>query len=140
MATATWQCTANGRYWLDVLVGSLPVPLMIDTGVVDPEQRVGLELEPQRFAVLQPTGKFSQRALRVRKDAGGQCLPLICAAVDASLSTPGANQPLGPSIRIHVARGVAGVPSRVGLAFFHKLPECRVVWDCAAKTWAMSVS
>ena len=91
MATATWQCSANGRYWLDVLVGSLQVSLMIDTGLVDPEQRVGIELEPHLFD-------------------------------------------------IHVARGVAGVPSRVGLAFFHKLSGCRVVWDCPAKTWSISAT
>lgn len=140
MATAIWQCSVNGRYWLDVLVGGLQVSLMIDTGLVDPEQRVGMELEPQLFDQLEQSGRLTGRALRVRKDAGGHCSPLFCAAADASLATPGSSQPLGLSVRIHVARGVEGVPSRVGLAFFHKLPECRVVWDCAAKTWEMSVS
>ena len=140
MATATWQCSANGRYWLDVLVGSLQVSLMIDTGLVDPEQRVGIELEPHLFDQLEQSGKLSGRALRIRKDAGGHASPLYCAAVDASLTTPETSQPLGPSIRIHVARGVAGVPSRVGVAFFHKLPGCRVVWDCSAKTWSISVT
>ena len=67
MATATWQCTANGRYWLDVLVGSLQVSLMIDTGLVDPEQRVGIELEPHLFDQLEQSGRLSGRALRVLK-------------------------------------------------------------------------
>lgn len=71
MAIATWQCSASGRYWLDVLVGSLQVSLMIDTGLVDPEQRVGIELEPHLFDQLEQNGKLSGRALRIRKDAGG---------------------------------------------------------------------
>ncbi len=28
MATAIWQCSANGRYWLDVLVGNLQVSFL----------------------------------------------------------------------------------------------------------------
>ena len=140
MATATWQPAANGRYWLDMLLESLRVPLMIDTGLVDPEQRVGIELDPPLFDQLEQSGKLSGWALRVRKDAVGRSMPLSCAAVAASLAIPGTSTPLGPTIHIHVARGVAGVPSRVGLAFFHKLPGCRVIWDCPARTWSVSVT
>ena len=71
MATAIWQCSVNGRYWLDVLVGGRQVSLMIDTGLVDPEQRVGMELEPQLFDQLEQSERLTGRALRVRKDAGG---------------------------------------------------------------------
>lgn len=46
MADVSWQAAADGRYWIDVIIGEQPVQVMIDLGLVDPAHVVGFELDP----------------------------------------------------------------------------------------------
>ncbi len=140
MTTAMWSADPQGRYWLDVLLGGQTISVMVDSGLVDPDQRVGFELDRTLFDQLKESGKLSGWALRVRKDASGRSSALECASTDGSLAVPGTTDPFGRTIQIHVARGAAQIPSRVGVVFFHRLPGCRVLWNCELRTWSVSFS
>ena len=83
---------------------------------------------------------FSDYRMRFRCDSSGRKSALRTARVTAGLAM--SNRPtelFGSMICVRVARGATGVPDRVGVAFFHCLTGCRVLWDCGARTWTMSI-
>ena len=133
----TWPATSTGHYVIDVVIGGIAVKAMIDSGLVDPAQLVGFELAPGHFDRLHQAGLLKDVSTRTRRDAGGGKSLMRVGMASTSLTLPNTSTPVGPSVDVFVARSPAGLPTRVGLAFFHKLNGCQVHWDCSARTWSM---
>jgi hypothetical protein len=58
-----------------------------------------------------------------------------CGSLDAQLFCPKTRKPVGPIVHLFTFRGVPGVPSRVGVAFFHRLKSCKVLWNLDQRNW-----
>jgi hypothetical protein len=137
MPRACWSPAPNGRYRIDVRLGSLDLLLMLDTGLVDAQRRVGFEIDPALYNRLKQTGDLTAFRKRMRRDAGGGWLVSEVAQAAARLLQPASQTPVGPPVQMGVMCGAPGVPSRVGVEFFHRLTGCRVVWDLDARLWCV---
>src|SRR5262249_27321659 len=127
----------DGRYWIDVAIANQPVHIMIDFGLVDPLNRVVFELEPSAYDQLKQAGKLTRFRRRSRRDASGSLSWSETGMTTCQLLDAVSGRPVGPAVPIYVSRGSPGVPSRVGLVFFHKLLGCRVIWDLDRRTWSI---
>jgi hypothetical protein len=135
MADLSWQAAADGRYWMDVAIGSRPVRVMIDLGLVDPAQRVGFELEPALYDELKRSRQLSRFEFRFRRDANGEITRSESGLVHSQLIDPQLSRVVGPLTNLYVCRGSPGIPNRVGVVFFHCLVGSIVYWDLSARTW-----
>jgi hypothetical protein len=135
MGFVSWQASVTGHYWIDVAVGNQDLRWMVDTGLVDPLNRVGFDLEPSVYDQLKVSGQFQRIQYRNYHDASGGLVQRESGLITAQLIDPHSHQRLGPVVATFVARGFPGVPSRVGLVFFHGLKGCRVIWNLERKTW-----
>lgn len=52
MITVVWPCAADGRYWLDITLGNSDCRLMLDAGIIDPLDQIGVELDPAAYDPL----------------------------------------------------------------------------------------
>jgi hypothetical protein len=111
---------------------------MIDLGLVDPHHRVGFEVEPAVYDRIKQAGGFSRFSRRPRRDASGRISWFDTGQTTAQLICPAAQRPVSPVVQVFVASGLAGVPSRVGVVFFHHLTGCRVIWDLDRRTWRVN--
>lgn len=137
MGLISWQANPAGAYWIDVIVGHLALNVMVDTGLTDPRRQLGFALEPPIYNQLKQAGQLVRFCTRVSRDASGQYATAETAETAAQLLDARAGQPAGPIVRVFVCRGASGVPSRVGVAFFHHLSGCRVQWNLDAQTWTI---
>jgi hypothetical protein len=137
MPELSWRAAADGRYWIDVAIGGRPVRVMIDLGLVDPSNRVGFELEPAFYDELKRSGLLSRFQFRYRRDANGEITQSESGLAAVQLMEPQTMQILAPVLQLHVCRGVAGIPSRVGVVFFHRLADCSVHWNLGTQTWTI---
>jgi hypothetical protein len=137
MGQVIWPAAPDGRYWIDVALGNEEVLCMVDTGLVDPLDRIGFELEPQLFDRLKTQKGVTAFQYRWRRDASGQTVRFECGLTQAQLTDPATRQRVGPIVPTYVCRGSAGVPIRVGAVFFHHLTGCKVKWDLAARVWCV---
>jgi hypothetical protein len=137
MPQAQWQSAADGRYWIDVALSGRNLQVMIDLGLVDPFHRVAFEIDPALYDAMRRAGDFSRFEQRSRRDASGRLSPFETGRVMAQLVCPLTRQRIGPAVTVFVARGVPGVPNRVGVAFFHRLTGCHVNWDLDQQTWVI---
>ena len=129
MTRACWPATSDGRYVLDIALGTMPCRLMFDTGLVDPTSQVGFEIDPALFDVLEQSGQLLRAGRRPRSDSSGRTVRLTTGFVVARLLDPASGSPIGPAVRCLAVRNVPGVVSRVGVVFFHFLTGCRADWD-----------
>ena len=56
---------------------------------------------------------------------------------NVQLIDPQSQNAVGPMVHVYVYRGAAGVPDRVGIAFFHLLKGCKVLWDLVQRSWCI---
>lgn len=136
MGTVCWR-SASGRYSVDVILGNSQVAVMIDSGLVDPGNRLGFELDPAVYDRLNQAGLLSHARTRQFRDASGRYSSRDAALTSAQLCNPITGQGVGPLVAIFVSRGRPAVPSRVGVAFFHHLKGCRVEWDLDRRMWCV---
>jgi hypothetical protein len=137
MNKTIWNAAPDGRYWLDIAVGSHASVLMIDVGIVDPKEEVGCEVEPVIYDFLLLTGQLGPNCPRSKRDASGRTTTTESALTTMQLLDPQNRHGIGPSVQLYVCRGVAGVPSRVGVVFFHRLAGCRVLWELDQRQWCI---
>jgi hypothetical protein len=137
MAQARWQVTADGRYFIDVVIGNYNLRVMVDTGLVDPLDMVGVELEPSIYDRLDQSGALANKRTRVSRNAGGQYSNTRTGLTNVQLFDPITAQPVGPVVRLFASRGRRGLPSRVGVVFFHRLTGCRILWDLDSRGWCI---
>src|SRR4051812_38264691 len=124
MTRACWPAAPDGRYVLDIALGTMPCRLMLDSGLVDPTGHVGFEIDPALSDLLEQSGQLLSAGRRRRSDSSGQTIRLKTGFVAARLLEPATGSPIGPTVRCLAVRNFAGVPSRVGVAFFHRLTGC----------------
>jgi hypothetical protein len=139
MLRVSWRAAADGRYWIDAAIGNHDVLVMIDLGLIDPRQHVGLELEPQLYHQLKQLGQLSSFRRRSRRDASRRISWSETGHIGAQLIDPGTRQHVGPVIALDASCGSPGVPNRVGIVFFHLLSGCRVVWELDQQMWSIEV-
>jgi hypothetical protein len=137
MGRVCWQAGTDGRYWIDLFIGNGSLRAVIDTGLIDPLDRLGGELEPALYAQLKQKGQLSHLQLRSSYDANGQVQVAESGLTTAWLLDPVGRRRVGPVIAVWVRRGAPGVSSRVGLAFFHRLRGCQVNWLLDQRTWCI---
>jgi len=137
VARVCWQAKPDGRYWIDVVVGNQVCPCLIDLGLVDPLDQIGLALRGPLFQGLEQAGLLAPLRWRLHRDASGQTGFVKSGETNAQLSDPLTQGPVGPTVRLFVCRGAPGVPDRVGVTFFHRLKGCGVSWDFDTRTWCV---
>lgn len=137
MGLARWPAERDGRYWLDIALGNHALRLMIDLGLVDPHHWVGFELEPSVYDQLKAAGQIVFPSLRSRRDATGNSATLESGMTNAQLLEPVGRQRVGPRVTTAALRSFHNVPSRVGIAFFHRLTGCRVLWQLDSRQWCI---
>jgi hypothetical protein len=137
MTRACWQAAPDGRYWLDIALGTIPCQLVLDTGLTDPLGQVAFDIDAALFDVLEQSGQLLRAGERHRRDASGRRAKLPLGFVTARLIDPVAHTPIGPPVRCLALRNFAGVVSRVGVVFFHRLTGCRVDWNLDAREWCV---
>lgn len=137
MGRICWPAMSDGRYWVDLALGSIELKLMIDTGLTDRRHWVGLAVEPRIYDRLKAAGDFAHLDQRFWRDTGGRSHQSECGLTTAQLVDPLTKQLAGSVVRLYVARGLLGLPSRVGVVFFHRLRGCRVIWELDQRTWCV---
>jgi len=137
MSITCWQAAVDGRYWMGVAVGSIDLSVMVDLGMVDPLHRIGFEVEPSIYDHLQKTGQLTSFQRRSRRDSSGHSVPTESGSTTAQLLDPLSKKRIGPLVSLFVSRGTSGVPSRVGVVFFHSLIGCKVLWDLTSQSWCV---
>ncbi len=137
MPQAVWQADAGGRYWIDVALAGRQLRVMIDLGLVDPLHQVAFEIDPALYDALNRAGALSQFVQRSRRDASGRLSAYDAGRLTAQLFEPLTRQRIGPQVSVFAARGVAGVPGRVGVVFFHRLTGCRALWTFDQQLWTI---
>ncbi len=137
MGRTSWQASSSGSYWIDIVVGHLPLHLMVDTGLTDPRNELAFALEPGVYDQLRKSHQLSRFRTRISRDASGRYATVETAETPAQLFDPKTGQRVGPVVRLFVSRGASKVPSRVGVPFFHHLKDCRVEWNLAAQDWCI---
>jgi hypothetical protein len=110
---------------------------MIDLGLLDLKHKVGFAVDPAVYDLLQRAGQVARSQPRRRRDASGHWSVTVAGIVTAQLIDPATQQRIGPVVRLHALRGVPGVPSWVGVVFFHRLHGCRVLWELNSRTWCV---
>ena len=140
MTNYSWDRQTDGRYVIDTIIGDVSVRTMVDTGLVDPFGTVAFELQPSVFDRLLAAGQLVNLRLRIRLDSSGKKSELRTARTLAGLASPDDPTKLVTlPFQVYVARGSEKAPNRVGVAFFHQLPGCRVEWDCATRRWVIQL-
>jgi hypothetical protein len=137
MTRACWPAAPDGRYWIDVALGTTPARLMLDTGLVDPLHQVGFELAPGLFDALRHAGHLVGAGQRQRRDASGQLVVMEVGLVRAQLIDPVTRQVIGPVVWVSAFRGALKALSLVGVEFFHRLTGCRADWDFDNRRWCV---
>jgi hypothetical protein len=137
MGIACWIAAPDGRYWIDVALGTYETKLMIDVGMVDPQDQVAFEVEAALYDLLVQRRQVHPGPSKRRRDSSGQIVELDCGAVSAQLVDPATRTRVGPAVSLHIVRCFPKVPNRVGVVFFHHLAGCRVEWDLTAREWCV---
>jgi hypothetical protein len=137
MGRVCWQAATDGRYWIDLFVGNGSLRGVIDTGLIDRVDRIGCELEPALYDPLKQKGQLSYLEFRSSSGAHGQTQLTESGLATAWLLDPVNRQRAGPVVAVWVGRGMSGIISRVGLAFFHRLHGCQVNWLLDQRTWCI---
>jgi len=98
MNSACWPITANGRYWIDIALGTHPCRLMVDTGVTDRAGLVGFDLAPAEYDRLDRSGQLLAAGPRMRQVASGAWVWLRCGFLAAQLLDPVTAVRIGPPV------------------------------------------
>ena len=138
MSSICAHAAVDGSYYVDVVIGSRCFHLMIDSGFVDSLDEVGIALEGPIFDLMTSTGILQNPKLRLSFDANGNQYYVNTAWAVAQLVDSTTAALVGPKVRVRASRGHPGVASRVGVAFFHRLAGCRVIWDLDQRTWCIA--
>src|SRR5437762_6357236 len=137
MPQACWHATSRGEYWIDVSLGGRQLSVLVDTGLIDARGQVGFSLDKSVYDAIKQSGGFQTHQIHSRLTADGQISLTESGSLDAQLVCPATGSLIGPIVHVYVFRGAVGVPSRAGLAFFHLLKSCKVLWDLDQRDWCI---
>jgi hypothetical protein len=71
MPFAHWNANARGEYWIDVVLGGLPLQVLVDTGLVDAKGQVGFSIDETLYDSMKQTGVFRSHQTYARMAATG---------------------------------------------------------------------
>ena len=137
MGQVCWGSSRSGHYWIDLALPNGPCRGMIDLGLVDPLHKVGASINPVVYDVMKNSGSLSDCEWRFHTHAGGGQIQLETGRTTIQLLDSLSGLPVGPIVQLYISRGVKGVPSRVGVVFFHSLKCCKVAWDLDNQVWGI---
>jgi hypothetical protein len=137
MPEVRWPANARGEYWIDVRLGGRPLIVLIDTGLIDARGQVGFSVQESLYDQIKQAGGLTAHQMHSRLTAGGQILPTESGSLTSQLISPDTGTPLGPVVDAYVFRGAPGVPDGVGMAFFHLLRGCKVLWELDQRLWCI---
>jgi hypothetical protein len=137
MPQVCWNAAGSGEYWIDVKLGSHSLKVLVDTGLIDSRGQVGFSVDPALYDQIKLASEFRTHHMHARLTADGQVVLTESGSLDAQLISPQSGILVGPVVHICVFRGAPGVPDRAGLAFFHLLKGCKVVWDLSPRLWCI---
>jgi hypothetical protein len=135
MPLVSWSANTRGEYWIDVSLGGNHLVVLIDSGLIDANGRVGFSIDRSLYDTFKKACGFGSHQLHTRLTADGQLSLTESGSLDAQLVCPKTRSHVGPIVSVSVFRGAAGGPNRAGLAFFHLLKGCRVMWELDQRTW-----
>lgn len=135
MPSVSWKASARGEYWIDVALDGQPLQVLVDSGLIDARGEVGFSIDLSLYDSFKKAGRLEKPKLHTRLLADGNIAITESGILDSQLFCPLMQIPVGPVVRIRAYRGMPGVPERVGVAFFHLLKRCTVVWDLDQRTW-----
>ncbi len=137
MPQVSWSATPPGEYWIDVSLNGRPLEVLIDTGLIDAQGEVGFSVDASLYDSIKQSGGFQNHRMHIRLTASGQISQTESGSLDAQLIAPQTLTPVGPNAHVRVYRGAPRVPNRAGLAFFHHLTGCKVIWDLDQRSWSI---
>lgn len=137
MTRACWTAAPDGAYWIDLAIATMPLRIVLDTGLTDPAGQIAFDLQAAAFDALDQSGQLLKAGYSRRRDASGRRVRLPIGFVAAQLIEPATGTPFSPRVRCLAVRNPAGVPSRVGIVFFHGLSRCRADWDFDNHLWCI---
>ena len=137
MPQANWNANARGEYWIDVRLGGHALPVLIDTGMIDAKGQVGFSIDEVLYDAIKKAGGFTSHQMHARLTANGQITVTESGSLDAQMIDPQSQNAVGPIVHVYMYRGAAGVPNRVGVAFFHLLKGCKVLWNLDQRVWGV---
>jgi hypothetical protein len=111
MTRACWAAGADGRYWIDIALGSLPCQVMLDTGLIDPQGRVAFEVDPSVYDALEQSGQLLAAGRRQRSDSSGRRVWLPAGFVAARLIEPATGAQIGPPVPCLAVRTFPACPA-----------------------------
>src|SRR5262245_11442280 len=100
MGVVSWQATPSGHYWIDVALGNRELRWMIDSGLVDPLNRVGFELDPISYDQLRHSNQFQHYQFRSHRDSQGRKKVTESGLTIAQLIDPLMRQRVGPMVKV----------------------------------------
>jgi len=110
---------------------------MLDLGLVDPLDRVGLEVEFDDYDQLRKGKHLQYFENRRRRDSTGGKTRSESGFTYAQLIDPATQLEVGPRVGIYVSCEAPALPSRVGVVFFHRLIGCKVKWNMDLRRWTV---
>ena len=137
MGRACWNASADGWYAIDISLGPITELVRIDTGIVDWRHKIGFDLEADLWDRLLNAGTFKEFERRSSRDSSGRKRKSDSGRLVVRLLDPSTKLPIGPTVEVFALRGARGVPSRVGVVFFHQLIGCSLHWDFDARMWCV---
>ena len=140
MPQLCWYVSAHGEYWIDVSLAGRPFKVLVDTGLINVAGKVGFSIDEFQYDAMKNSGCFGRHLNHTRLMANGQIARSESGSLRAQLICPQTGVGMGPVVEVFAYRGVAGVPNRVGLTFFHLLKGCKVLWDLDQRSWCIKVS
>jgi len=137
MPAVRWTANAPGEYWIDVNLGGRILKVLIDTGLVDARGQVGFSVHESLYDQIKQAGGFTSHQMHSRLTAAGLISLTESGSLASQLVSPGTGTAVGPLVHAYVFRGAPGVPDRVGMAFFHLLRGCKVIWELDRRLWCI---
>jgi len=83
MTRVCWPAAADGRYVVDIALGTMACRVMLDSGLVDPHGQVGFEIDQLLFDGLEQSGQLLRAGRRRRSDSSGRTVWLGTGFVSA---------------------------------------------------------
>jgi len=139
MPQVCWSATQAGEYWIDVSLGGHALQVLIDSGLIDRRGQVGFSIDQALYDGFKQAGRFANHQMHARLTANGQISLAESGSLVAQLISPQSGTLVGPIVPVYVFRGYPGVPNRAGIAFFHLLKGCKVLWDLDQRRWCIEL-
>src|SRR5437868_6586800 len=99
MTRACWAAAPDGRYWIDIALGTMPSRFVLDTGLTDTAGQVAFDIRAAVFNALEQSGQLLAAGHSQRRDASGRRVRLPTGFIAARLIEPTSGIPIGPPVR-----------------------------------------